>query len=222
MSEIKKFEQFSDIEVIQKILAGEIQLFEILIRRNNPFLYKTGRSYGYGHHDVEDLMQETFINAYTSLSKFENRSSFKTWIIRIMLNNCFQKRQKFSFRNEVTNDYAINETSTPMYSNNQHTDLNKTIINRELSHVIENSLEKVPIDYRIVFSLREINGLNVSETAEILNITESNVKVRLNRAKSMLKKEIEKTYTAADIFEFNLIYCDAIVKRVMDSINQSK
>src|SRR6185437_3303019 len=222
MSEIKKFERFSDIEVIQKILAGEIQLFEILIRRNNPFLYKTGRAYGYGHHDVEDLMQETFINAYTNLSKFENRSSFKTWIIRIMLNNCFQKRQKFSYKNETPNAYAINETSTPMYSNNQHTDLNKTILNRELNHVIENSLEKVPIDYRMVFFLREINGLNVLETAEMLNITEANVKVRLNRAKSMLKKEIEKTYTAADIFEFNLIYCDAIVKRVMDSISQPK
>ncbi|CAN5908949.1 hypothetical protein BH11BAC7_BH11BAC7_24010 [soil metagenome] len=89
----------SEAEIIEKILKGEA-LFELLIRRNNPFLYKTGRAYGYNHEDTEDLMQETFVNAYINLSRFEKRSSFKTWIIKIMLNNCFQKRQKFSFKNE--------------------------------------------------------------------------------------------------------------------------
>ena len=102
MTTIEKetFNKFPDIEIIQKIIAGEVELFEILIRRNNPFLYKTGRAYGYKHEDTQDLMQETFINAYLNLSKFENRWSFKTWIIRIMLNNYFQKQQKFSFKNE--------------------------------------------------------------------------------------------------------------------------
>lgn len=70
----------------------------------------------------------------------------------------------------------------------------------------------------MVFSLREINGLNVIETAEVLNITETNVKVRLNRAKTMLRKELEKSYSAEDIFEFSLIYCDAIVNNVMNKI----
>lgn len=216
--DIKNADKFSDIEIIQKVIDGEVELFEVLIRRNNPFLYKTGRAYGYKHEDTQDLMQEAFISAYLNLSKFENRSSFKTWIIKIMLNNCFQKQQKFSFKNEQTSIKPIHENLTPMYSSNQHTDTTKTIINRELNHVIENSLEQVPIDYRIVFSLREINGLNVAETAEALNISEANVKVRLNRAKSMLRKEIEKKYTAEDIFEFNLIYCNLIVDRVMNKI----
>ena len=74
--------------------VGETALYEIIIRRYNPYLYKTGRSYGYNHQDTEDLMQETFINAYTNLKKFENRSSFKTWVTRIMLNNCFQKKEE--------------------------------------------------------------------------------------------------------------------------------
>ncbi len=86
------------------------------IRRNNPFLYKTGRAYGYKHEDTEDLMQETFVNAYLNLSKFESRASFKTWIMKIMLNNCFQKRQKFSFKNEKAGSNSINEKSAPMYS----------------------------------------------------------------------------------------------------------
>lgn len=213
---MKAFEQYADIEIIQKILKGEFELFEILIRRNNSLLYKTGRSYNYNHHDTQDLMQDTFIDAYSNLTKFENRASFKTWIIKIMLNNCFRKQQKFSFKNETANE--ISDKSIPMFSNQSPTNTNKTVLNKELSLVIENAMKQVPLDYRMVFSLREINGLNVAETAEVLSISEGNVKVRLNRAKTMLRKEIEKSYTAEDIFEFNLIYCDVITSNVLNRL----
>jgi RNA polymerase sigma factor (sigma-70 family) len=215
---MKEFEKYTDLEVIQKIIIGEIELFEIIIRRYNPFLYKTGRSYNYNHEDTQDLMQDTFIDAFTGLSKFENRSTFKTWIIKIMLNNCYKKKQKWNSKNIITTE--INENSTPMFSNNQHTDTNKTVTNRELSFVIENSLQQIPMDYRLVFTLREINGLNIAETADALNISEVNVKVRLNRAKTMLRKEVEKSYSTDDIFEFNLVYCDAIVQRVINKIKE--
>ena len=210
------FDQYTDIEIIQRILDGEFALFEILIRRNNSFLYKTGRSYNYNHENTQDLMQETFIDAYTHLKKFENRSSFKTWLIKIMLNNCFQKQKKFSYRNEASKE--LNDKSIPMFSTQRHMDTHETVINRELSFVIENALQKIPRDYRLVFALREMNGLSVAETAEALHISDANVKVRLNRAKTMLRREIEKSYTSEEIFEFNLVYCDVITNRVMDII----
>jgi RNA polymerase sigma-70 factor (ECF subfamily) len=213
---MNSFEQYTDIEIIQKILEGEVALFEILIRRNNPFLYKTGRSYNYSHEDTQDLMQDTFIDAYTHLAKFENRASFKTWIIKIMLNNCYRKRQKVAFKNEVP--FEPTGKSESMLKNESNTDTNKTIMNRELSSVIENALQKIPLDYRMVFSLRELNGLNVAETAGALDISEANVKVRLNRAKAMLRKEIEKSYSTEDIFEFNLVYCDIITTNVMNKL----
>lgn len=72
----------------------------------------------------------------------------------------------------------------------------------------------------MVFSLQELNGMSVIETSKALNITETNVKVRLNRAKAMLRREVEKMYTPEDIFEFNLIYCDTIVARVMERITE--
>lgn len=218
MNRNKISEQYSDQEVIEKILAGEIALFEILIRRNNSILYKTGRSYNFNHEDTEDLMQDTFIDAFRNLSKFENRSSFRTWITRLMLNNCYRRKQKFSYQHEVAKE--IPEKSEPMFSHN-HSDTNKAIANKELNSVIGNALASVPEEYRMVFSLREISGLNVKETAEALDITESNVKVRLNRAKAMLRTEIEKSYTAADIFEFNLVYCDRMVDRVMANIRKA-
>ena len=212
-----QFENFTEAEVIRRVIEGEKALYEIIVRRFNPFLYKIGRSYNYNHEDTQDLMQETFIDAYKSLLQFEGRADFKTWIIRIMMNNCYRKREKASFKNEIMQD--ANEYSTPMFSN-KNNDIDKIIQNRELRHIIENALRKIPFDYRMVFSLREITGLNVSETAEMLGISETNVKVRLNRAKTMLRRDIENDYSANELFEFNLIYCGPMVENVMKKINE--
>lgn len=212
MNIITRFETIPDAEIIRMIREGEPGLFEVLIRRNNPYLYKVGRSYGYSHEDVQDLMQDTFVNAYLHLQDFEQRSSFKTWIIRIMLNQCYHKTQRSSYKNETPTD-AIPEKAIPMFSPHSQ-DTDKTVISREIHHVIENALLTIPLEYRVVFSLREINGMNTAETAEALSISEANVKVRLNRAKKMLREEIEKIYSPEEIFEFNLIYCNAIVEGV--------
>ena len=209
------FTKYTDEKIIENILGGEIAQYEIFIRRNNPFLYKVGRSYNYSHEDTQDLMQESFIDAYKNLSKFENRSSFKSWIIKIMLNHCFRKKKKFSFKNEIVAE--IMDSSEPMFKRSEN-DTYKVVANRELHCIIEKALGSVPFDYRMVFTLREMNGLSVSETAKALDISEANVKVRLIRAKTMLRKEIEKSYSAEEIFEFNLIYCDAIVDHVMQTI----
>lgn len=220
MMSIKEFEHYTDREVIEKILKGENQLYELLIRRNNPFLYRIGRSYNYNHHDTEDLMQETYISAFYSLSKFEGKSSFKTWITRIMLNNCYQKKQKYSFKNEKPVDEIRTEKNNPIFHNQMNTE--KNILNKELGHVLENALNNIPEDYRLVFTLRELNGLSTIETSEAANISETNVKVRLNRAKTMLRSEIEKMYSPSDIYEFNLIYCDRMVENVLAKINSTK
>lgn len=214
---MKQSEKLTETEIIERVLKGEKSLYELIVRRFNPYLYKIGRSYQYNHEDTQDLMQDTYVDAFKSLSKFENRSNFKTWIIRIMMNNCYRKREKSSFKNEIMQD--VNDHSIPMFTNrNNETD--NVVQSRELKHIIEDALIRIPLDYRMVFSLREINGLNVSETAAMMNITEANVKVRLNRAKTMLRAEIENAYSATELFEFNLIYCDAMVENVMNKINE--
>ena len=213
---MKELNTFSDSEIVSKIVSGERALFEILIRRYNGLLYKTGRSYHYNHEDTQDLMQDTFVDAFNHLQAFEHRSSFKTWIIKIMLHNCYRKRRKFSFKNEDTAE--ISDLSIPMYSTQKQTDTTAVVFNKELGQIIESALQHIPLDYRMVFSLREMSGLSVEETADALNISSSNVKVRLNRAKAMLRKEVERAYSTCDLFEFNLIYCDSIVERVMNRI----
>jgi RNA polymerase sigma factor (sigma-70 family) len=213
-----RYQQLSEVEIITSVINGDNAAFEVLIRRYNPYLYKIGRTYGYTHEDVQDLMQDTLISAYRNLAKLENKGYFKTWLSRIMLNECFKKKhQETSERERMVAIYS-NDKAAYMVTNNNHSDTEARVKNRELSKVIEKAINKIPIDYRLVFSLRELNAMSVAETASALNISEVNVKVRLNRAKAMLRREIENLYTPEDIFEFNLVYCDAIVGRVMREI----
>jgi RNA polymerase sigma-70 factor (ECF subfamily) len=212
------YQPLSEPELIDRIIHGDVAVFEVLIRRYNPYLYKIGRSYNFIHQDVEDLMQEAFTNAYLNLGKLQNRDYFKTWLVRIMLNECYRKKHKLISKYEVMGDTFLYANSSVMFPDNIH-DTGKKVGNKELNNVIENAIRHIPVNYRMVFCLREINGMSVLETATVLDITETNVKVRLNRAKAMLRKEVEKMYTPEEIFEFNLVYCDAIVTKVMERIS---
>lgn len=204
-------------EVIQNILNGDIDLYALIVKAYDRYLYKIGRSYGFDHATTEDLMQETFVNAYLHLKDFENRSTFKTWISRIMLHQCYYKKNRSKFRKEAASGDTEGERLQPVFV----TPIGKPekmTSNKELRENLERAIVKMPDDYRIVFTLRELNGLNVRETATALGLTEGNVKVRLNRAKGLLRTELEKTYRLEEIFEFNLVYCDGLVKRVMEEI----
>ncbi len=206
-------EKYSDKELIDRILNKETALFELIIRRHNQGLYRIGKMYRFNHEDTQDLMQETYIEAFVHLHQFENRASFRTWISKIMFHQCYRKTKKWEEKNIKTIE---NEMS--VFENLYYTETQNNVMNKELASVIEKALLEIPTDYRTVFTLREINGMSIAETVEILEISESNVKVRLNRAKMMLRKEIEKFYNKEEIFEFNLIYCDEMVNRVMERI----
>lgn len=215
----KSVQQDTDTEIIKQVLAGNTAVFEMIIRRYNPYLYKVGRSYGFNHQDTEDLMQETFINGYMNLKQFGERASFKTWLIRIMLNECYRKTHKHSYQKEQTAD-LLPDNSSFMFLPKNHSNTDDAVISKELNKVVEACLQQLPQEYRTTFALRELTGLSVAETAEAMNTSAINVKVRLNRAKAMLRKAIEKTYTADDIYEFNLVCCDRIVNGVMKRIDE--
>ncbi|GAB0157893.1 hypothetical protein CHRYSEOSP005_31840 [Chryseobacterium sp. Alg-005] len=212
---MKADEKYTDLELIEKVLNKETSAFEVLIRRNNPSLYRIGRMYRFSHEDTQDIMQDTYIEAFLHLDQFKNKSTFRTWISKIMLHQCYRKVQKW-----YTKHMESLENKSQIFENLHHSETSHEIMNRELNAIIEKSLFNIPQEYRTVFTLREINGLSVQETAEALDISESNVKVRTNRAKNCLRKELEKFYVKEEIFEFNLIYCDQMVARVMSKIRE--
>lgn len=208
-------------EIIQKIVGGEKALFEILMRRYNSGLYKIARCYGFNHQDAEDIMQDTHYAAYTNLKNFQHKASYKTWISKILIHKCVYKLSYGYFKNEQPASDVMSEASKPMFNQTKMA-TEKIVLNKELSKVLEKSLSEIPLTYRTVFILREIEGFSTSETAELLNTTPINVKVRLSRARALLQKKMESFYSAKDIFEFNAVYCDAVVKRVFAKILETE
>lgn len=208
----------SDEELVEKIQDGETTFFEVLIRRYNPLLYKIARSYGFDHHDAEDLMQESHFAAFLNVKSFRKEASYKTWLTRIHLNRCYHKQNAPKLKQEEANEdlFASHDPFRQASLENRETE--RKVLNNELARVLEESLQQIPLPYRTVFVLREMEGFNVAETAELLGLTPVNVKVRLNRARTMLQKQLEKTYTAVDLYEFHFKYCDKIVRNVFERI----
>ena len=207
-------------ELIKKIVDGDKTLFEVLIRRYNSVLYKLARCYGFNHQDAEDIMQETHVSAYTNLKNFQHKASYKTWVSKILIHKCVYKLSYGYFKNEHPGTNEMNDQAKPVF-NQSRMGTEKIILNKELSKVLEKSLEEIPLTYRTVFILREVEGFSTNETAELMNSTPVNVKVRLNRAKTLLQKKLEGFYSSTDIYEFNAIFCDALVKRVINQIEKT-
>ena len=197
----------SDYELIAKILAGEKRLFELLIRKYNQRLYRIGMSILENEAEAEDAMQTAYINAYEHLAGFEQRSSFGTWLTRIMLNQCYEQKRK--------SRHMLNFEQPDNFVNMQ-TAANE-LANKELGKTLQQAVAKLPEKYRLVFVLREIEDLSVRETSAALNIEESNVKVRLNRAKSMLRENLN-SYMKDYVYSFHLTKCDRIVSHVLNHL----
>jgi RNA polymerase sigma-70 factor (ECF subfamily) len=208
----------TDTEVIDRVLSGDTAAFELLIRRYNPLLYKLARTYGLSHHDAEDVLQETHFAAYCQLKSFRADASYKTWLTKIHLHKCYHKVHEKHLKYEQQGDELITEQSIFMHTSGERQQTERAIMSRELGKVLEESLQQLPLIYRNVFVLREVEEFSVAETAEMLSITAVNVKVRLNRAKALLQKQLESYYSIADIYEFHLRYCDKIVEGVFERI----
>lgn len=212
----RTIELSTDEELIQKIIIGETALFEVLIRRYNSLLYKIARTYRLNHQDAEDVMQETHVTAFTKLSSFRGDASYKTWLTKILLHKCYHKTNYGYIKFEDPNTDLLTNEAAPSLFASAKSDTQKMVINKELATVLEQSLQQLPWPYRCVFVLREMEAFSVEETAALLTISSINVRVRLNRAKTMLQKELEKFYSSADIYEFHLMHCDKIVKKVFE------
>ncbi|WP_291914369.1 sigma-70 family RNA polymerase sigma factor [Chitinophaga sp. CB10] len=215
MTIIQPIDTLTDNELIARVLAGEKRLYEQLMRRHNPSLFRLGMSFLNNDMDVEDVMQLTYINAYQHLDQFRQDAAFGTWLKRILINECHQHLKRM--KKTASEDLSVIE---------QHTDLPKAketpvdaVLNKELGHVLEKALLSIPEKYRAVFVLREIDQLNVAETSKALDISRVNVKVRQIRAKLMLREHISKFYANDVVFPFHLVRCDRIVFSVLDKLD---
>ncbi|MEN0052852.1 MAG: sigma-70 family RNA polymerase sigma factor [Mucilaginibacter sp.] len=206
-------DQLSDEAIINRVLQGETDLYENLMRKYNERLYRISLSIVQNDKEAEDVMQIAYINAYRQLGSFRHQCSFGTWLTRILINESLLHKK----RGQRTEQLHM---ETPFTEEHHETPLSG-LINKELKLVLEKAVAALPEKYRIVFVMREVQGMSTNETMEALDLTESNIKVRLNRAKEMLRTDLQRLWNPRELYEFNLVRCDVIVNNVMMVINAS-
>jgi RNA polymerase sigma-70 factor (ECF subfamily) len=213
-----------DEEVVKRVRAGDSAVFELLMRRHNQRVYRVVRAVVKDEADVEDVMQQAYMNAFTHLHQFEDRSQFSTWLIRIALHEAFGRRRKTQRaetttarnRSDVDNDPGefMDTLTSP------EADPERQAYAQELHRVLEAAVDTLPDTYRIVFMLRDIEGLSTSETGQGLGLGDEAVKTRLHRARAMIRRAVTVQIgeVAPGAFQFHAPRCDRVVSAVLARI----
>ena len=208
----------TDDLIISRILLGKREYYEILVRRYNSLFYKTARGILSKEEDIEDVMQEAYIRGFEKLHQFRKEARFSTWLGRILINCALQHLNKMNKKHYVSIDALKNEDLESLKDETSITD-NTQDVSENLKKALESAISHLPSKYRVVFILREIELISVADTAAMLDISEDNVKIRLHRAKNLLKDMLKTQASALDIFALHASRCALIAERVMSYIN---
>jgi len=181
--------------IIERAKAGDPQAQSILVNRYSKRVYNLALRILRNREEAEDVLQETFLTVINKLDTFDGRSSFFTWVYRIATNAALmvlrkKKIRRANFRDNDLDPEQIQLTNTVDWSQ----DPTASIENKEIKQRIDEALNTLKEKYRTVFVLRDIEGLSTRETAEILDITEENVKIRLLRARQALRNYLSEYF----------------------------
>jgi len=214
----------TDAEVVARVRAGETALFEILMRRHNQRVYRVARAVLKDETEAEDVMQQAYINAFTHLDQFAERAQFSTWLTRITVHEALarRRRRKAQAASSAADRDPDGEVMESLIA--VEPDPERQAYAAELGHVLESAIDGLPDTYRIVFMLREVEGLSTSETAAGLALREEAVKTRLHRARAMLRRAITQRLgsISAQTFQFHATRCDRVVAAVLTRILQTE
>ena len=184
-----------DFDLIQAINAGQVDKFHDLVKRYEQRLYNFSLRMCRDSSDAEDMVQDTFLNVFRYLKDFRYETKFKNWLYKVAASTCIKKRRKSKFAPEKElsldefrpTDEAEAADHIPEWA---LMPLEK-LLNEELASMINQQILSLPEKYRMVIVLRDIEGFTTAETAQILNLSPSNVKVRLHRARLYLREKLK-------------------------------
>jgi len=207
-----------DSEVVKRVLAGETELFEILMRRHNQRLYRTARAILGDDAEAELVMQDAHFQAYTHLAQFAEKAKYSTWLTKIAVHEALSRLRRRG-RFVDLDSLAESERGKAMLVSQARTPEQK-VLNSELKNMLEAAVENLPEHYRSVLVMRDVEGLDTSETSECLGISEESVKVRLHRARALMRKQLyaRARVTGQELFSFHKIRCDRVVAAVFERI----
>ena len=204
-----------DDEVVARVQAGEHGLFEILMRRHNQRLYRAARAIVRDESEVEDVLQQTYMNAFAHLGQFEARSQFSTWLTRILINEASRRRRKLQQHSATGAVEVLDEREIAARRGEPNPE--HRAYASELRRVLEEAVDALPDTYRLVFMLRDVEGMSTNETALALGLADEAVKTRLHRGRAMLRRSLRERLgaVAGDAFPFHAPRCDRVVASVL-------
>jgi RNA polymerase sigma-70 factor, ECF subfamily len=214
-------ERYDDAELIRRTLAREEAAARAIMTANNRRLYRLARGILRDDAEAEDVVQETYVRAFTQLAQFRGDSRLSTWLARIAINEALGRlrRDRPAVELSLLPQGGANAEIIP-FPLATTDDPEKSMAQREIREVVERAIDELPDVFRLVFIARVIEGLNLEETADLLGIRPETVKTRLHRARAMLRDNVERKIgpVVLDAFPFAGQRCarltDAVLQRL--------
>lgn len=208
----------TDEQVVAHVLAGRNEEFEVLIRRYNTLLYRMARGILSDENDIEDAMQEAYLRGFEKLHQYKGEARFSTWLTRILI-NCSLKQLGSIVRKDWIDVNELGDADMPQLTNDDaELPADVSEVESNLRKALEAAIVQLPPKYRTVFIQREIEHLSTADVAKLLEISEDNVKIRLHRAKEVLRQILRSEAELIEVFRFGGERCDALAARVMKEV----
>jgi RNA polymerase sigma-70 factor, ECF subfamily len=209
----------SDEEVVARVQAGDIALYEVLMRRYNQRLFRVARAILRDEDEAEDVMQDAYVRAYACLDQFAGKAQFSTWLTKIAVYEALNRLRKRKGLWEVPG-HSDQENQRIESMRSSDPDPEQQALRHEGASFLEQAVDALPERYRCVFVLRDIEGMSTGETAACLDLTEEAVKIRLLRARQKLRDELytRAGATSSQAFQFLGARCDCLVRRVFNQL----
>jgi RNA polymerase sigma-70 factor (ECF subfamily) len=209
----------SDEDAVRRVLAGDKAAFELLMRRFNQRLFRIVRSIVREDNEAEDVVQQTYVRAFQNLSQFAGHARFSTWLTRIGINEALARQRRRSSMHVMDFSDPKNSNMEPLMASKPP---EEQACLKELRAVLTKAVDDLPEDLRTVFTLRVIEEADTQETADCLGLSEANVKIRLHRARALLRDQIDKQIGVGvrKVYQFDGQRCDRIVTSVLERLAQ--
>jgi RNA polymerase sigma-70 factor (ECF subfamily) len=207
-----------DAELVRRARGRDEAAIRSIMQSNNRRLYRLARGILRNDSEAEDVVQETYVRAFTHLDSFRGDSSLATWLARIAMNEALGRLRRERPNVEWTSlPPGTLEAQIIQFPFSALSDPEQTMAQREIQHVVEHAVDDLPEAFRIVFITRVIEGMNVEETAEILGLKPETVKTRLHRARAMLRDNVEKKIgpVVMEAFPFAGKRCERLINAVL-------
>jgi RNA polymerase sigma-70 factor (ECF subfamily) len=208
----------TDERLVDRARAHDSAAFELLMRRHNQRIYRVVRAILRDADEIEDVIQQAYLQAFTHLDQFGGNARWSTWVCRIAINEALARiRQRGRF---VSID-AASEDAMADFSKGPNADPERTAAGREFGHLVEQAIDGLPDIYRSVLILREIEGMTTEETASVLDVEVDVIKTRLHRARAALRGAIENRVgeQMQNAYTFGNERCDRVVAAVLAKLN---